>query len=230
MIACHHDTRAQKADKGVSGAKLDIDQMARQDRHLFEVQEFYDQMDFNSYQWLTVTKAIIELSDLSRSSDLTKKSLYEDDNCFDKEVKHISSEYHNRPSSSLLPCTERGLVDLSSSLNIIPLLTLGVVGLPSKHIVEQLIKYLVLEKNTYLTLNDVNFHIVDFVVGPIGAATQFHIIDAHTSDHLLLGNPWNYKHYCMPCIYHQCLKALWRGRRCTLRFLKHHSRKVKHDS
>lgn len=51
----------------------DLDKMAQQVQNLFNIINFYDQMNFNSKQRLAITKDITELIDPSRSSGLAKK-------------------------------------------------------------------------------------------------------------------------------------------------------------
>lgn len=51
------------------------------------------------------------------------------------------------------------------------------------------------------------------MIGPIWAATRFHIIDARTSYHLMLGRPLIHKHQIVTSTYHQCLKDSWRDKK-----------------
>lgn len=50
----------------------DLNQMAQKVQGPFKFKRFYDQLDFNSQQ-LVITKAIIELTDPSKNSNLVKE-------------------------------------------------------------------------------------------------------------------------------------------------------------
>lgn len=48
------------------------DRIAELLQNLFKFRNFYDQMDFSLGKWLVIIKAIIELTDPSKSLDLTE--------------------------------------------------------------------------------------------------------------------------------------------------------------
>ena len=54
--------------------------------------------------------------------------------------------------------------------------------------------------------------LLDLKVGPIKALTCFHVIDAATSYHILLGRPWLHKHQVVPSTYHQYVKGRLNGK------------------
>lgn len=78
----------------------------------------------------------------------------------------------------------RELVDPGFWLDIKPLLTLKAMGIAGEHVVEQLIRCF--EGGVSLALGYIN---VDLAVGPIQAASHFHVINARPSYHLLPGRP-----------------------------------------
>uniref|UniRef100_A0A2N9G179 Reverse transcriptase domain-containing protein n=1 Tax=Fagus sylvatica TaxID=28930 RepID=A0A2N9G179_FAGSY len=49
-------------------------------------------------------------------------------------------------------------------------------------------------------------------VGPIMALTQFHVVNAETPYHVLLGRPWLHKHKLVSSTYHQCVKGRLNGK------------------
>ncbi len=53
---------------------------------------------------------------------------------------------------------------------------------------------------------------VNLEVGPIKSPTRFHVIDAETSYHILLGRPWLHTHSCVPSTLHLCLKSRWKNK------------------
>ena len=57
---------------------------------------------------------------------------------------------------------------------------------------------------------------LDLRVGPIRASTLMHVRDGDTSNHVILGRPWLKAHKEVVSMYHQCMKAIWRGRPVTI--------------
>lgn len=57
---------------------------------------------------------------------------------------------------------------------------------------------------------------LDLRVEPIRACTFMHVMDGDTSYHVILGHPWLKTHKAVACTYHQCMKAVWRGRPMTI--------------
>uniref|UniRef100_A0A2N9FCN2 Uncharacterized protein n=1 Tax=Fagus sylvatica TaxID=28930 RepID=A0A2N9FCN2_FAGSY len=49
-------------------------------------------------------------------------------------------------------------------------------------------------------------------VGPIVALTRFHVVNAETPYHVLLGRPWLHKHKLVSSTYHQCVKGRLNGK------------------
>lgn len=54
---------------------------------------------------------------------------------------------------------------------------------------------------------------LDIKVGTVRAAHPFQVIDSRTSYHLLLRRPWIHRNKAVQSTYHQCLKAVWIGKR-----------------
>ena len=61
---------------------------------------------------------------------------------------------------------------------------------------------------------------LDLRVGPIRARTLMHMMDGDTSYHVILGHPWLNAHRALASTYHQCVKAIWRGRSLTIEATK----------
>lgn len=83
------------------------------------------------------------------------------------------------------------MIDTGASLNLIALSTLEVVGMAGKRILGALVEIMGfggVAKSTkgYVTLA--------LKVGPIVTLTRFHVINSKVSYHILLGQPWLYKH------------------------------------
>nr|POE53131.1 hypothetical protein CFP56_13674 [Quercus suber] len=47
-----------------------------------------------------------------------------------------------------------------------------------------------------------------------------HMMDGDTLYHVILGRPWLNAHRVVASTYHQCVKAIWRGRLVTIEFTR----------
>lgn len=72
----------------------------------------------------------------------------------------------------------RAIIDQESLLNVIPLSILEAVEVPIE-----------ISSFEYISTYTLGFVYLDLIVGPTRMANQFHVIESHTSYHLLLGNP-----------------------------------------
>lgn len=83
-------------------------------------------------------------------------------------------------------------------------------GDPSRSNVEQSIEVSSFEGSASFTLGYIN---IDLAIGLIRASNCFYVIDAHTYYHFCLEGPRSNKHKLEPSTYHQCLKAIWKGKK-----------------
>lgn len=101
MKASHHEVGIEKVDEKIQKPEANLAQMDRQE-NLYKLKNFYDHMDSNQDQHLTITKTSIELIGLSGCSvsTLTKRLLhrktrYKDDAMvYYREDNQIHSKYH----------------------------------------------------------------------------------------------------------------------------------------
>lgn len=63
----------EEAEQKAPKFELDLDMMAQQVQNLFNFRNFYVLMDLTAEQRLAITKAIIEVTDLSGGSNLVQK-------------------------------------------------------------------------------------------------------------------------------------------------------------
>lgn len=121
---------------------------------------------------------------------------------------------HNRPLYVTARMRDiemrRVLIDAGSSLNIIFLDILDDLGIPREKIQKQPFEVFSFNGNRTYTVSSIS---LDLTVGPIRVAHRFHVIDTQTSYQLLLGRPWIQKYKAVPSTYHQCLKAIWKGKK-----------------
>lgn len=123
---------------------LDLDQMTQRLQNLFKFKNFYDQVDFNREQMLTIMKAIIELTNMLGSSNLvesrTRRNNKFDDNAvvFNENDQGEVPSQHNRPLQATVKVRDvepkRTMLDQRSSLNIIVLSVLDIVGVSRENI------------------------------------------------------------------------------------------------
>ena len=104
-------------------------------------------------------------------------------------------------------------MDGGASINIMPLSTLKKIGLAEDRMIKSFIAITGFQGDRKDSLGYV---IVDLAVGPIRAATKFHVIDAHTNYHIILGRSWMHRYAAVPSSYHQCLKGIWAGKKVTI--------------
>uniref|UniRef100_A0A2N9HSJ2 Integrase catalytic domain-containing protein n=1 Tax=Fagus sylvatica TaxID=28930 RepID=A0A2N9HSJ2_FAGSY len=103
----------------------------------------------------------------------------------------------------------RALVDTGSCLNLIPLSTLQAVNLPHQKIQGSPMEVTGFGGVTEYTMGHVQLVLK---VGPIVALTRFHVVNAETPYHVLLGRPWLHKHKLVSSTYHQCVKGRLNGK------------------
>ena len=104
----------------------------------------------------------------------------------------------------------RALVDTGSCLNLIPLSTLQVANVSQQKIQGSPMEVTGFGGVTEYTIGHVQ--LVLRVVGPIVALTRFHVVNAETLYHVLLGRPWLHKHKLVSSTYHQCVKGRLNGK------------------
>lgn len=137
-----------------------------------------------------------------------RKMRYEDEQL--SSVERTTNTFRIPQQTSLCHCLgndlelSRGFVDPRSYLNIMPLSAHKEVRIPLKHVSSNQSRYH--SSGSYVL--DVGLCSCCSSDRPIQVATRFHIIDAHTSYHLLFKRPWIHKHSLVSSTYHQCLKAI----------------------
>jgi len=162
-----------------------------------------------------VTKAIVDIASSFESHCFTTESyasraFLEMTNAVtftyeDMEVQYID---HKKPLYVSAMINEvhvrRALVNIDSSLNVIPLSSFVAVGISQRKI-----QGLPMEITEFKGVCEhTNGHIqlvlkVELLVG----LTRFHVLGSFVSYHVLLGKPWLHKHKFISFTYHQCEKG-----------------------
>jgi hypothetical protein len=184
---------------------------------------FYDGMGFTPNARFLMTKAIMAIAQEGHEACAAEggslpRTIKDELGAItfseaDRKVLHP----HNRPLYVTARVNgvelKRAFMDGGASINIMPMSTLLKVGIPEERIVKSLIGITGFQGDKKESLGYV---IVDLAVGPIRTATKFHIIDAQTNYHIILGRSWMHRFAVIPSSYHQCLKAIWAGKKVTV--------------
>ena len=94
---------------------------------------------------------------------------------------------------------------MGSFVNLISYETFKVPEIPEKKLVPHNLQLTTFALSSFTTKGHVY---VDLQIGPLRATTNFYMIDADVSYHMLLGRPWIHKNYAIPSILYQRLKAI----------------------
>jgi hypothetical protein len=103
----------------------------------------------------------------------------------------------------------RALVDIGSSLNLIPVSTLQAANISRRKVRGTPMEVTGFGGAAEYTIGHIQLALK---VGPILSLTHFHVIDSAVSYHVLLGRPWLHKHKLVSSTYHQCVKGRLNGK------------------
>uniref|UniRef100_A0A2N9H521 Uncharacterized protein n=1 Tax=Fagus sylvatica TaxID=28930 RepID=A0A2N9H521_FAGSY len=160
----------------------------------------FNQLGFGPKARNAATEALITIAAESGATCFTaeahaSRAFLETTNAitFTDEDMEVQYPDHRRPLylSAVVKDVQvrRALVDTGSCLNLIPLSTLQAANVPQQKIQGSPME-----------------------VGPIVALTRFHVVNAETPYHVLLGRPWLHKHKLVSSTYHQCVKGRLNGK------------------
>ncbi|XP_048430770.1 uncharacterized protein LOC125472861 [Pyrus x bretschneideri] len=99
----------------------------------------------------------------------------------------------------------RALVEIGSSVNILPLVVLTAAGVPTSKVVGSQISINGFGNSSKKTIRSIE---IDLKIGPIRSFTKFYVMDINVTYHALLGKPWINKHRLEASTYHQCVKGM----------------------
>uniref|UniRef100_A0A2N9HE72 RNA-directed DNA polymerase n=1 Tax=Fagus sylvatica TaxID=28930 RepID=A0A2N9HE72_FAGSY len=176
---------------------------------LSEAQQKVHQTPFPNYN-KDKGKAVVSVVIHGNVSDVEAEESAAASSSLDMEVQYPD---HRRPLylSAVIKNVQvrRALVDTGSCLNLIPLSTLQAVDLPHQKIQGSPMEVTGFGGMTEHTMGHVQLVLK---VGPIVALTRFHVVNAETPYHVLLGRPWLHKHKLVSSTYHQCVKGRLNGK------------------
>ncbi|OVA03740.1 hypothetical protein BVC80_1199g22 [Macleaya cordata] len=225
MISQHHNaattTEEHSVEEEAQNTLLQLEPVAAKLQHAMLFKKFFDQLEFTENQRYEACMA------------LTTISMGIQPNCTEEVAVTHSGRNRRQPASVItfsdadmapgvdhlrplyLPAKIQGMllkrafIDTGASLNLVPLNIIETLRVPAKHVIRMPTTVYGFGGHTQDTMGQVN---LDVKIGPIHASTTFHIIDADTSYHVLLGRPWLHKHKVIPSTYHQCAKVIVKGK------------------
>ncbi|KAK9991381.1 hypothetical protein SO802_026366 [Lithocarpus litseifolius] len=129
------------------------------------------------------------------------------------ENMEVGYSDHRRPlylaaSINQIPI-KRALVDIGTSVNLIPLSTLQAAGMLEGKIRGCPMEVMGFGRGGEYIMGHIQLWLKD---GPIAFLARFHVVKIEVSYHILLGRPWLHKHQLVPSTYHQCMKGSLNGR------------------
>lgn len=104
-------------------------------------------------------------------------------------------------------------MDTSVCTNVILASTLKAIGILKEKIILRPITVYGIGAQQQDTLGYVNLEVK---VGSIRSRTSFHVLDDAASNHVILRRAWLHMHKAMNSTYHQCVKAIWKGKEVTI--------------
>ncbi|OVA02093.1 hypothetical protein BVC80_1261g7 [Macleaya cordata] len=225
MISQHNAVTTTKEhpveEEETQNTLLQLEPVAAKLQHAMLFKKFFDQLEFTENQWYEACMALTTISMGVKPS------------CTEEVAVTYSGRNRRQPASVItfsnadmapdvdhlrplyLPAKIQGMmlkrafIDTGASLNLVPLNIIKALRVPAKHVIRMPTTVYGFGGYTQDTMGQVN---LDVKVRPIHASTTFHIIDADTSYHVLLGRPWLHKHKVIPSTYHQCVKVIVKGK------------------
>ena len=179
---------------------------------------FFDQIGLAKEARIEATRAIIKAAETQETcmaiSKGFVKTMEEEENniSFSKADREIRYP-HNRPLyvTAVINGIEvrRAFIDNGASVNIMPYTMFKRLGLPEKKIVKEQTNITGFANQSTRTLGHIK---VDMQVGKIRGPVMFHVAEVDVAYHVLLGRAWQNDYGVVPSVFHQCLKAIWKGK------------------
>lgn len=184
---------------------------------------FFDGMGFTPAARFDITKSIIDIARAHQQACMAAegsvpRTIRDESNLvtFSESDRRVKFP-HTRPLfvTAYVNGAElrRAFFDGGASINIMPYSTFKKLEIPENRVVESSIAITGFGGERK---ESAGYVVVDLAVGPIRAATKFHLIDAQTNYHIILGRRWMYKYAVIPSSYHQCLKGIWAEKQVTV--------------
>uniref|UniRef100_A0A2N9EZ34 RNA-directed DNA polymerase n=1 Tax=Fagus sylvatica TaxID=28930 RepID=A0A2N9EZ34_FAGSY len=219
-VVIHGNVSDMEAEESAAASSSLIPAAVRTLQKSPKFKSLFSQLGFGPEARNAATEALITIAAESGATCFTaeahaSRAFLETTNAitFTDEDMEVQYPDHRRPLylSAVIKDVQvrRALVDTGSCLNLIPLSTLQAVNLPQQKIQGSPMEVTGFGGITEHTMGHVQLVLK---VGPIVALTRFHVVNAETPYHVLLGRPWLHKHKLMSSTYHQCVKGRLNGK------------------
>uniref|UniRef100_A0A2N9GAK5 RNA-directed DNA polymerase n=1 Tax=Fagus sylvatica TaxID=28930 RepID=A0A2N9GAK5_FAGSY len=219
-VVIHGNVSDVEAEESAAASSSLVPAAVRTLQRSPKFKSLFNQLGFGPEARNAATEALITIAAESGATCFTaeahaSRAFLETTNAitFTDEDMEVQYPDHRRPLylSAVIKNVQvrRALVDTGSCLNLIPLSTLQAVDLP-----HQKIQGSPMEVTGFGGMIEHTMGHVQLVlkVGPIVALTRFHVVNAETPYHVLLGRPWLHKHKLVSSTYHQCVKGRLNGK------------------
>uniref|UniRef100_A0A2N9GXX6 Integrase catalytic domain-containing protein n=1 Tax=Fagus sylvatica TaxID=28930 RepID=A0A2N9GXX6_FAGSY len=199
-VVIHGNVSDMEAEESAAASSSLVPAAVRTLQKSPKFKSLFNQLGFGPEARNAATEALITIAAESGATCFTaeahaSRAFLETTNAitFTDEDMEVQYPDHRRPLylSAVVKDVQvrRALVDTGSCLNLIPLSTLQAANVPQQKIQGSPME-----------------------VGPIVALTRFHVVNAETPYHVLLGRPWLHKHKLVSSTYHQCVKGRLNGK------------------
>uniref|UniRef100_A0A2N9GMR5 RNA-directed DNA polymerase n=1 Tax=Fagus sylvatica TaxID=28930 RepID=A0A2N9GMR5_FAGSY len=219
-VVIHGNVSDVEAEESAAASSSLVPAAVRTLQRSPKFKSLFNQLGFGPEARNAATEALITIAAESGATCFTaeahaSRAFLETTNAitFTDEDMEVQYPDHRRPLylSAVIKNVQvrRALVDTGSCLNLIPLSTLQAVDLPHQKIQGSPMEVTGFGGMTEHTMGHVQLVLK---VGPIVALTRFHVVNAETPYHVLLGRPWLHKHKLVSSTYHQCVKGRLNGK------------------
>uniref|UniRef100_A0A2N9J1X6 RNA-directed DNA polymerase n=1 Tax=Fagus sylvatica TaxID=28930 RepID=A0A2N9J1X6_FAGSY len=220
LVVIHGNVSDMEAEESVAASSSLIPAAVRTLQKSPKFKSLFNQLGFGPEARNAATEALITIAAESGATCFTaeahaSRAFLETTNAitFTDEDMEVQYPDHRRPLylSAVVKDVQvrRALVDTGSCLNLIPLSTLQAASVPQQKIQGSPMEVTGFGGMTKHTMGHVQLVLK---VGPIVALTRFHVVNAETPYHVLLGRPWLHKHKLVSSTYHQCFKGRLNGK------------------
>uniref|UniRef100_A0A2N9HVE6 RNA-directed DNA polymerase n=1 Tax=Fagus sylvatica TaxID=28930 RepID=A0A2N9HVE6_FAGSY len=201
-VVIHGNVSDMEAEESATASSSLIPAAVRTLQKSPKFKSLFNQLGFGPEARNAATEALITIAAESGATCFTaeahaSRAFLETTNAitFTDEDMEVQYPDHRRPLylSAVVKDVQvrRALVDTGSCLNLIPLSTLQAASVPQQKIQGSPMEVTGFGGMTEHTMGHVQLVLK---VGPIVALTRFHVVNAETPYHVLLGRPWLHKH------------------------------------
>uniref|UniRef100_A0A2N9FCC3 Integrase catalytic domain-containing protein n=1 Tax=Fagus sylvatica TaxID=28930 RepID=A0A2N9FCC3_FAGSY len=204
-VVIHGNVSDMEAEESAAASSSLVPAAVRTLQKSPKFKSLFNQLGFGPEARNAATEALITIAAESGATCFTaeahaSRAFLETTNAitFTDEDMEVQYPDHRRPLylSAVVKDVQvrRALVDTGSCLNLIPLSTLQAANVPQQKIQGSPMEVTGFGGMTEHTMGHVQLVLK---VGPIVALTRFHVVNAETPYHVLLGRPWLHKHKCV---------------------------------